>query len=89
MAATEIELPRPVKFRKLRIAWSVGWGLVAVLLCVLWVRSYWWVEVYNSTDCERAKLNQLLPCRRWMQLVVQWHSTTAPKRAKGGLSRLP
>ena len=27
--------------RKLRIAWSVCWGVVAVLLCVLWVRSYW------------------------------------------------
>jgi hypothetical protein len=25
---------------KLRIAWSVAWGVVAVLLCVLWVRSY-------------------------------------------------
>ena len=25
---------------KLRIAWSVGWGVVAVLLCVLCVRSY-------------------------------------------------
>jgi hypothetical protein len=28
-----------MRFRKLRIAWSVGWGLVAVLLIVLWVRS--------------------------------------------------
>jgi hypothetical protein len=29
-----------MRFRKLRIAWSVFWGLVAVLLIVLWVRSY-------------------------------------------------
>ncbi len=29
------------RFRKLRIAWSVFWGLAAVLLVVLWVRSYW------------------------------------------------
>jgi hypothetical protein len=29
-----------MRFRKLRIAWSVGWGLAAVLLIVLWVRSY-------------------------------------------------
>ena len=29
-----------MRFRKLRIAWSVAWGVVAVLLCVLWVRSY-------------------------------------------------
>jgi hypothetical protein len=28
-------------YRKLRIAWSVAWGTVAVLLCLLWVRSYW------------------------------------------------
>ena len=31
-----------MKYRKLRIAWSVAWGVVAVLLCVWWVRSYWW-----------------------------------------------
>src|SRR6476620_7857257 len=30
-----------MRFPKLRIAWSVVWGLVAVLLCVLWVRSYY------------------------------------------------
>src|SRR5689334_17632588 len=29
-----------MKYRKLRMAWSVTWGVVAVLLCVLWVRSY-------------------------------------------------
>lgn len=29
-----------VRFRKLLIAWSVTWGVVAVLLIVLWVRSY-------------------------------------------------
>src|SRR3954469_25199078 len=30
----------PMKYRKLRIAWSVGWGVSAVLLMALWVRSY-------------------------------------------------
>ena len=29
-----------MKHRKLRIAWSVAWGIVAVLLIALWVRSY-------------------------------------------------
>ena len=29
-----------MKYRKLRIAWSVGWGIIAVSLIVLWVRSY-------------------------------------------------
>ena len=33
-----------MKYRKLRIAWSVAWGIVAVLLIVLWVRSYWWSD---------------------------------------------
>jgi hypothetical protein len=33
--------PKPRRFRKLRIAWSVSWGVVAVLLLALWVRSYW------------------------------------------------
>src|SRR4051794_36442298 len=30
-----------MKFRKLRIAWSVAWGVACVLLILLWVRSYW------------------------------------------------
>jgi hypothetical protein len=30
-----------MKPRNFRIAWSVGWGVVAMLLVVLWVRSYW------------------------------------------------
>ena len=33
-----------MRFRKLRIAWSVIWGVAAVLLIVLWMRSYWIVE---------------------------------------------
>ncbi len=34
--------PKPaVRFRKLRIAWSVFWCAAAVLLIVFWVRSYW------------------------------------------------
>jgi hypothetical protein len=30
-----------MKYRKLRIAWSVAWGIVAALFVVLWVLSYW------------------------------------------------
>jgi len=30
----------PMTYRKLRIAWSVACGLAAVLVCVVWVRSY-------------------------------------------------
>src|SRR5215212_8964377 len=43
-----------MRFRKLRIAWSVFWGLAAVLLIVLWVRSYWWWdELYTPTSVKR------------------------------------
>ena len=42
-----------MRFRKLRIAWSVFWGLACVLLIVLWVRSFWrmdWVQLrYSDT----------------------------------------
>src|SRR6185369_12347607 len=30
----------PMKFRNLRIAWSLVWGVVALLLLIMWVRSY-------------------------------------------------
>jgi hypothetical protein len=38
-----------MRFRKLRIAWSVGCGIACVLLIVLWVRSYWRVEQISGT----------------------------------------
>jgi hypothetical protein len=39
-----------MKFRKLRIAWSVFWGLACVLLIVLWVRSYNRTETVSKTN---------------------------------------
>jgi hypothetical protein len=35
-----------MKFRKLRIAFSAMCGVICLLLIVLWVRSYWWNEVF-------------------------------------------
>jgi hypothetical protein len=34
-----------MRFRKLRIAWSVVCGIACVLVIVLWVRSYWWLDL--------------------------------------------
>jgi hypothetical protein len=34
-----------MRFRKERIAWSVVWGILALLLIALWVRSYWWIDI--------------------------------------------
>jgi hypothetical protein len=44
-----------MKFRKLRIAWSVVCGIACVLLVVLWVRSYWWCDMF-----EKRTASQLL-----------------------------
>jgi hypothetical protein len=35
-----------MKYRKLRIAWSVAWGVLCLLLIALWVRSYNWREQF-------------------------------------------
>jgi hypothetical protein len=43
-----------MRFRKLRIAWSVFWTLAAVLLVVLWVRSYWRVETMSYTNSAKG-----------------------------------
>jgi hypothetical protein len=37
-----------MRFRKLRIAWSVMCAIATVLLIVLWVRSYWWLDGISS-----------------------------------------
>jgi hypothetical protein len=37
-------------FRGLRIAWSVEFGILCVLLIALWVRSYWSIDVLTGPD---------------------------------------
>jgi hypothetical protein len=44
-----------MRFRKLRIAWSVFWGLAAVLLIVLWVRSYSRYDCVTRFDANRVR----------------------------------
>jgi hypothetical protein len=39
-----------MRFRKLRIAWSVGCGIACVLLICLWVRSYWWLDIITKNS---------------------------------------
>ena len=39
-----------MQYRKLGIAWSLAWSVVAVLLGVLWVRSYWRADYINHTN---------------------------------------
>jgi hypothetical protein len=37
-----------MKYRRLRIAWSVWWGILAASLIALWARSYWSVDTFYS-----------------------------------------
>jgi hypothetical protein len=40
-----------MRFRKLRIAWSVVCGLLAVLLVALWITSYWrWDATFGNPE---------------------------------------
>src|SRR5262245_3113563 len=39
---------------KLRIAWSVMWGVFALAICVLWVRSYWRLEILEQCTGSHA-----------------------------------
>jgi hypothetical protein len=39
----------PMNYRKLRIAWSIGCGILCLLLILLWVRSYWRWDILEST----------------------------------------
>ena len=75
-----------MRFRKLRIAWSVGWGLAAVLLIALWVRSYWRVDGLTARDAERELVLFVehgdfgasydgLP--KWSHLDLRWDSGSA------------
>jgi hypothetical protein len=56
-----------MRFRKLRLAWSVGWGLACVLLIVLWVRTYYRMDIlhqYKRLTSAKGNvyLNQVLNC---------------------------
>jgi hypothetical protein len=42
-----------MKYRKLRIAWSAGCGIVCVLLCVLWMRSYYVLDCFVRFNANR------------------------------------
>ncbi len=48
-----------MRFRKLRIAWSVAWGLAAVLLIVLWVRSYYRIDSFAVPTSTERELNAM------------------------------
>ncbi len=63
-----------MKHRKLRIAWSVAWGVLAVLLIALWVRSYWWVDSIDIhiSESTHACLGDLPGVIELQRVPPQW-----------------
>lgn len=48
-------MTRAERFRKLRIAWTTAWLLLAAALCVLWWRSYWKVDQLTKCDVNHIR----------------------------------
>jgi hypothetical protein len=66
----------PMRFRKLRITWSVGWGVACVLLIVLWVRSYSWVDIANQVMGHRVtSMKGKIFVDENFFLIAKWRST--------------
>src|SRR5688572_727347 len=64
-----------MKYRKLRIAWTVGCGALCLLLIVLWVRSY-----YAADELRFRRSNQYLDIDLTSgQLRFDWHTNPAPQ----------
>jgi hypothetical protein len=89
----------PMRFRKLRIAWSVFWGLACVVLIVLWVRSYRYgdrlrTENFTHEDSQK-RLYVVQSGRGFVRLSVakqdargEWAISYRPSKLFGlGLSR--
>jgi hypothetical protein len=75
-----------MKFRKLRIAWSVGCGILCLLLVVLWVRSYWWMDVIGLR-LVGARAIAAVSQPGTMELSVAYPSNSAPPPPVVGSSR--
>jgi hypothetical protein len=55
-----------MKYRKLRIAWSVAWGVVAVLSILLWIRSNWYQDGWNyQSGTERCYIRSEVGFLKW------------------------
>src|SRR3954454_8578604 len=55
-----------MRFRKLRIAWSVAWGVVAVLSVLLWIRGNWYNDGWSrQSGSERVYVESVMGILKW------------------------
>jgi hypothetical protein len=85
--ARSVFVEHTMKYRKLRIAWSVGWGVACVLLIVLWIHSYWYqdqivVWMSNSMDVHS------LSWHGWMGVGYSWFDTKLEDMSRHGNTRV-
>ncbi len=77
-----------MKHRKLRIAWSVAWGVAAVVLVVLWVRSYWRADgafgrAYQQTSLSISSIRgKLLIETIQSPIIIGWKFLSFPSESK-------
>jgi hypothetical protein len=69
-----------MRFRKLRIAWTLFCGIACVLLCVLWVRSYWWREQIE------IRQSSLISCAAYANGELVFVTNPVPVTIRGGWS---
>ena len=83
-----------MKYRKLRIAWSVAWAVVTVLLCLMWVRSYWiWDLIDNGVRPSRGGMSSVAgriggsiaadPAWRTSLSAYKWYATPRQPSQRG------
>jgi hypothetical protein len=66
-----------MRYCKLRIAWSVGWGILCLLVIALWVRSYRWCDIVEgpfigSSGFQLASQNGDVSCRKYRGSQAGW-----------------
>jgi hypothetical protein len=86
-------------YRKLRIAWSVAWGIVAALLVTLWVRSYWKIDflttpIPNATQITSGRgaitvAHPIVAKPTWMLITVSIAEVAAEVAARGRKLQVP
>ncbi len=60
-----------MRFRKLRIAWSVACGFACVLLIALWVRSYRWEDALVWVQGPTRNVFSVGSMYGWVQLMYE------------------
>jgi len=74
-----------MRYRKLRIAWSVMFGIACVLLIALWVRSYWlydWLYLVEGQGLMSMRGNVHTYCTS-NQILPLWTVSTTPLTLTG------